>query len=148
MSSTDANKCERLKSFANTVENIFDEKLNKFGDCFRKAKKNITHIQIFDNYGRYYLKRVHGSFKGVLQQFDIEGRRLKDIRKLKSLHKGTKFFEFLYHTQNILYRTISLKKSKNLVCELDQDLQCLVDEEELKHYLKSNLPFFRLQKSL
>ena len=69
----------------------------------------------------------------VLQQFDIEGRRLKDIRKLKSLHKGTKFFEFLYYTQYILYRTISLKNSKNLVCELDQDLQCLVDEEELKH---------------
>ena len=43
MSSADdefhANKCERLKSFENTVENIFDEKLNKFGDCFRKAKK-------------------------------------------------------------------------------------------------------------
>ena len=52
-----ANKCERLKSFENTVKNIFDENLNKFGDCFRKAKKNITHIQIFDNYGRYYLKK-------------------------------------------------------------------------------------------
>ena len=55
MSSADdefhANKSKRLKSFKNTVENIFDEKLNKFGDCFRKAEKTI---QIFDNYGRYY----------------------------------------------------------------------------------------------
>ena len=33
-----ANKNERLKSFENTVKNIFDEKLNKFGDCFEKAK--------------------------------------------------------------------------------------------------------------
>ena len=78
-----ANKCERLKSFENTVKNIFDEKLNKFGDCFEKAKnpKSITHIQIFDNYGRYYLKKVDGSFRGVLQQFDIEGQHLKNIRK-------------------------------------------------------------------
>ena len=58
MCSADANKSERLKSFENTAENIFDEKLNKFGDCFRKAKKkNITHIQILDHYGRYYLKK-------------------------------------------------------------------------------------------
>ena len=28
-----ANKNERLKSFENTVKNIFDEELNKFGDC-------------------------------------------------------------------------------------------------------------------
>ena len=34
-----ANKSERLKSFEKTVENIFDEKLSKFGDYFRKAKK-------------------------------------------------------------------------------------------------------------
>ena len=34
-----ANKSERFKSFEKTVENIFDEKLSKFGDCFRKAKK-------------------------------------------------------------------------------------------------------------
>ena len=142
-----AYKCERLKSFENTVKNIFDEKLNKFSDCFEKAKKNITHIQIFDNYGRYYLKKVDGSFRGVLQQFDIEGCRLKNIRKLKSLHKGTKCFKFLYYTRYILFRTISLKNSKNLVCELDQDLQCLVDEEELRHYLNSTL-LFRLQKSL
>ena len=47
MSSADANKCKRLKSFENTVENIFDEKLNKFGDCFRKAKKkHNTHSNI------------------------------------------------------------------------------------------------------
>ena len=34
-----ANKSERLKSIENTVENIFDEKLNKYDDCLRKAKK-------------------------------------------------------------------------------------------------------------
>ena len=69
-----------------------------------KLKKNITHIQIFDNYGRYYLKKVNnGSFRGVLQQFDKEGCRLKNIRKLKSLHKGTKFFEFLYYLLGIFY---------------------------------------------
>ena len=95
MSSADdefnANKSERLKSFENTVENIFDEKLNKFGDCFRKAKKNITHVQILDNYGRYYLKKVNnGSFRGALQQFDIEGRRL---------YKGNRFFQvFISHS--------------------------------------------------
>ena len=37
-----ANKSERLKSFEKTVENIFDENLSKFGDCFRKAKKHYT----------------------------------------------------------------------------------------------------------
>ena len=42
-----AYKCERLKSFENTVKNIFDEKLNKFGDCFEKAKKkHNTHSNI------------------------------------------------------------------------------------------------------
>ena len=114
-----ANKCERMKSFKNTVKNIFDEKLNKFSDCFEKAKhpESITHIQIFDNYGRYYFKKVDGSFKGVLQQFDIEGRHLKNIRKLKSLQKGTKFKECLYYTRYILFRTVSLKNSKNLVCD-------------------------------
>ena len=149
MSSADdefhANK--RLKSFEKTVENIFYEKLNKFGDCFKKAKKKKHNTRSNTRYGRYYLIKVNnnGSFKGVLQQFDKDGRRLKNIRKLKSLHKGTKFFEFLYYTQYILFRTISLKNSKNLVCELDQDLQCLVDEEELRHYIHSIFPFFRLQ---
>ena len=97
---------EILKSFENMVKNIFDEKLNKFGDCFEKAKnpESITHIQIFDNYGKYYFKKVNGSFKGVLQQFDIEGRRLKNIKKLKSFHNGTKFKEYLHYTQYILFR--------------------------------------------
>ena len=102
MSSADdeshANKSERLKSFEKKVENIFDEKLSKFGDCYRKAKKNITHIQILDNYGRYYL--INGSFKGVLQQFNIEGRHLKNIKR--SLHKDTKFI-FFYITLSIFY---------------------------------------------
>ena len=149
MSSTDdefhANKSERLKSFEKTVENIFDEKLSKFGDCFRKAKKNITHDQIPDNYGRYYLIKVHGSFKDVLQQFNIDGDNHKNIRKLKTLHKDTKFKKKLYYTQYILFRTISLKNSKNLICELDQDLKNLVDEEELRHYINSTFPFFRSQ---
>ena len=151
-----ANKCERLKSFENTVKNIFHEKLNKFSDCFEKTKnpESITHIQIFDYYGRYYFKKVNGCFKGVLQQFDIEGRRLKNIKKLKGLKK------YLYYTHYILFRTISLKNSKNLVCELDQDLKNLVREEELRYYIKNlvgeeelryyiNSTFlFRLSKSL
>ena len=78
MSSTD-DEFERLKSYEKTVENILDEKLSKFGDCFRKAKKNITHVQILDNYGRYYLKKVHGSFKNVLQQFNIDDRTIKTL---------------------------------------------------------------------
>ena len=59
-----ANKNERLKSFENTVKNIFDEKLKKFGDCFEEAKnpESITHIQILDNYGRYYFRKVHHVF--------------------------------------------------------------------------------------
>ena len=41
-----ANKNERLKSFENTVKNIFGEKWNKFGDCFEKAKnpESITTV--------------------------------------------------------------------------------------------------------
>ena len=89
-----ANKSERLKSFEKTVENIFDEKLSKFGNYFRKVKKNITHVQILDNYGRYYLMKVYGSFKNVLQQFNTDGRNHKDIRKLKILHKDIKFKTF------------------------------------------------------
>ena len=80
---------------------MFDEKLNKFGDCFEKAKnpESITHIQIFDNYGGYYFKKVNDSFKDVLQQFDLERQHLKNIRKLKSLHKGTKFKKmFILHS--------------------------------------------------
>ena len=61
------NKSERLKSFENTVKNIFDEKFEKFGDCFEKAKSpgSVTHIQIFDNYGKYYFKKVQ-CFKDAL----------------------------------------------------------------------------------
>ena len=102
MSSTD-DEFERLKSFEKTAENIFDEKLSKFGDCFRKAKKNITHVQILDNYGRYYLKKVHGSFKNVLQQFNIDGQNHKNIRELKTLHKDIKFKKYLYVTLSIFY---------------------------------------------
>ena len=88
-----ANKNERLKSFENTVKNIFDEKFKKFGDCFEKAKnpKSITHIQIFDNYGKYYFRKVNSSFKDVLQQFDIEGQHLENIKELKSLRNDINF---------------------------------------------------------
>ena len=53
-----ANKSERHKSFENTVKDIFDEKLKKFGDCFEKAKTSgsVTHVQIFDNHAKYYFK--------------------------------------------------------------------------------------------
>ena len=98
-----ANKSERLRSFESTVKNIFDEKLKKFCDCFEKAKspESVTHVQIFDNYGKYYFKKVNGSFKGILEQFDIKGRHLKNIKKLKSLHNYTRY---------ILFRTVSSKK--------------------------------------
>ena len=137
-----ANKSERLKSFANTVKNIFDEKLNKFGDCFEKAKssESITHVQIFDNYGKYYLKKVNNNFKDTLQQFDIEGEHLKNIKNLKSLRNNNNFKRSLYYTRYILFKIVS---SKNLMCNqdrvLDQDLKCLVDKEELRHYLGSTL---------
>ena len=144
-----AKKNERLKSFENTVKNIFDEKLNKFGDYFEEAKnpESLTHIQIFDNYGKYYFKKVNGSFKGVLQQFDVDGQHLKNIKNLKSLRNDINFKKYLYYTRYILFRTISLKNLKNLMCELDQDLQCSVDEEELRHYIHSTL-LFRLCESL
>ena len=107
-----AKKNERLKSFENTVKNIFDEKLNKFGDYFEKAKnpESITHIQIFDNYGKYYFKKVNGSFKGVLQQFDVDGWHLKNIKNLKSLRNDINFKKYLYYTRYILFRTVSLEK--------------------------------------
>ena len=105
-----ANKNERLQSFENTVKNIFDEKLNKFGDCFEKAKnpESITHIQIFVNYGKYYFKKVNDSFKGVLQQFDVDGQHLKNIKNLKSLRNDINFKKYLYYNRYILFRTVSL----------------------------------------
>ena len=145
------NKSERLKSFENTVKNIFDEKLNKFGDCFEKARspESITHVQIFDNYGNYYFKKVNNNFKDTLQQFDIKGRDLKNIKNLRSfLRNNINFKRFRYYTRYILFRTVS---SKNLKCNqdyvLDQDFECLVDEEELKHYT-SYTRLFRLCESL
>ena len=153
-----ANKNERLKSFENTVKNIFDEKFKKFGDCFEKAKNPecVTHIQILDNYGRYYLRKVQHCFKDDLHQFDIDGwDPLKNIENLKSLHKDDIEFRreylFIYYPQFILFRTVSLKNSKNLIYnqndEEDQDLQRLVEEEELRHYLHST-ELFRLCESL
>ena len=145
-----ANKSERLKSFKNTVKNIFDEKLKTLGDCFEKAKTSgsVTHVQIFDNYGKYYFKKAYGSFKGVLRQFDIDGRHFENVKNLKSLRNNINFERLRYYTQYILFRTVSLKNSNNLMCELDQDLgECLVDEEELRHYLINTL-LFRLCESL
>ena len=112
-----ANKSERLQSFENNVKNIFDEKLKKFGDCFEKAKTlgSVTHFQIFDNYGKYYFKKVYGSFKGVLRQFDIDGRHLENVTNLKSLRNNINFNnKYLYYTRYILFRTVSLKNSKRL----------------------------------
>ena len=123
----------------------------KFGNCFEKAKspESVTQVQIFDNYGKYYFKKVNGSFKGVLEQFDIKGRLLKNIKKLKSLRNDINFKKYLYYTRYILFRTVS---SKNLMCnhdcELYQDLEeCLENEEELRHYVHSTL-LFRLCESL
>ena len=134
-----ANKSKILKSFENTVKNIFDEKLNKFGDCFEKAKSPVTHGQIFDNYGKYYFKKVYNNdFRYTLQEFAIEGRHLKNVKR--SLLNNINFRRFLYYTRYILFRTVS---SKNLMCNqdcvLDQDLECLVDEEELRYYQGSTL---------
>ena len=145
-----ANKSERLRSFENTVKNIFDKKLKKFGDCFEKAKspESVTQVQIFDNYGKYYFKKVHCSFEDTLQQFDIEDRHLKNIKNLKSRRNNINFKRSLYYIRYILFRTVS---SKNLMCnrdcELDQDLECLVDEEELRHY-RGSTHLFRLCESL
>ena len=63
-----ANKSERLRSFEDTVKNIFDEKLKIFGDCVEKAKspESVTHVQIFDSYGKYYFKKVSTSFLRAL----------------------------------------------------------------------------------
>ena len=147
-----ANKSQRLQSFENKVKNIFDEKLKKIGDCFEKAKtsRSVTHVQIFDNHGKYYFKKAYRSFKGVLRQFDIDGRHLENVKKnLKSLRNNINFNnKYLYYTRYILFRTVSLKNSKDLICELDQDLkECLVNEEELRHCVNSTL-LFRLCESL
>ena len=85
-----ANKSEKLRSFENTVKNIFDEKLKKFGDdCFEKAKnlENVTHVQIFDNYGNYYFKKVNNNFRDTLREFDIKGRHLNNVKNFNSLRK-------------------------------------------------------------
>ena len=137
-----AKKSERLRTFENTVKNIFDEKLKKIGDCFEEAKssESVTHVQIFDNYVKYYFKEVHNSFEGTPQWFDIEG--LREGRHINKYYNNS-----LDYTKYILFRTVSLKNSKNLMCELDQDLECFVDEEELRHYRGSTL-LFRLCESL
>ena len=128
-----------------------NKKKKKFVDCFEKAKSPeiVTHVQIFDNYGKYYFKKVYGRFKGVLRQFDIDGRHLENVKNLKSLRNNINFNnKYLYYTRYILFRIVSLKNSKKLICELDQDLEeCLVDEEELRHYVNSTL-LFRLCESL
>ena len=96
-----ANKSERLRSFENTVKNIFDEKLKKIGDCFEKAKspESVTHVQIFSNYGKYSFKKVDGSFKDTLRQFDIKSRHLENIKNLKSLRNDINFKKiFILHS--------------------------------------------------
>ena len=97
-------KAKDLDHSKTRFKNIFDEKLKKIGDCFEKAESlgSVTHVQIFDNYGKYYFKKANGSFKGVLQQFDIEGQHLKNIKKLKSLRNDINFKEY-YITLGISY---------------------------------------------
>ena len=135
------NISEGLRSFENTAKNIFDAKLKRFGDCFEEAKspESVTHVQIFNNYGKYYFKKVSNSFEGTLNCFDIEG-----LREGRSNNKMNNSRDY---TKYILFRTVSLKNTKNLMCVLDQDLECLVDEEELRHYRGSTL-LFRLYESL
>ena len=108
-----ANKNERLKSFKNTVENIFDEKLKKIGHCIEKAKNpgSITHIQILDNYGRYYFIKLQHCFKDDLNQFDEDGRNpSKNIENLKSLQEDDVEFRrkyiIIYYPHFILFRTV------------------------------------------
>ena len=137
-----ANKSERLKSFENTVKNIFDEKLKKIGDCFEKAKipESVTTSKYLTIMENITLKKVNNNFKGTLRDFDIERQHPKNVRNLKSLHNNINFKRYLYYTRYILFSTVS---SKNLMCNqdrvLDQDLECFVDEEELRHYVGSNL---------
>ena len=152
-----AKKSERLRSFENTVKNIFDEKLKKkkkkkekkkkkkkkkIGDCFEEGKslEGVTHVQIFNNNGKYYFKEVHNSFEGTLQWIDIEG--LREGRHINKYYNNSRDY-----TKYILFRTVSLKNSNNFMCELDQDLECLGDEEELRHY-RGSILLFRLCESL
>ena len=87
-----ANKSERLRSFEDTVKNIFDEKLKIFGDCFGEAKSplNVTHVQIFYRDGTYYFRKIHRSLKQTLAWFDEENRNSK---------------------RYILYRSVSMKNT-------------------------------------
>ena len=73
------NKNERLKSFESMLKNIFDEKLNKFGNCYEKPKnsKNITHVQIFDCYGNYYFITIYNNLSKSLMRFDEEDKNSK-----------------------------------------------------------------------
>ena len=75
-------KAKDLNHSKTQLKYIFDKKLNKFGDCFEKTKnqESVTHVQIFDDYGKCYLKKVNGSFKGVLRQFDVDRRHLKNSK--------------------------------------------------------------------
>ena len=125
--------------------------LKKIGDCFGKAKspESITHVHIFDNYGKYYFKKVNNNFKGTLQQFDIGGQHFKNVKNLKSLLRNNiNLKRSRYYTRYILFRTVSSKSLMcNQDCVLDQDLECLVDEEKLRYYVGYTI-LFRLCESL
>ena len=99
-------KNERLRSFEDTVKNSFDEKLKILDDCFEEAKSSeiVTHVQIFDNHGRYYFIKVVNSFRDTLQCFNIKG-----------WPRNMKYKSWSDITRYILFRTVSLKKKKNSI---------------------------------
>ena len=72
-------KSERLKSFEATVKNIFDKKLQKFNNISEKPKgpSKITHVQIFDCFGNYYFRVVHGNLSKTLMWFDAQDKDSK-----------------------------------------------------------------------
>ena len=114
------NKSERLKSFEATVKNIFDKKLQKFGNIFEQPKRpsKITHVQIFNCFGNYYFRQAHKKIIKTLMCFDEEDKSGKTF---------------------ILFRAVSLKPH---ICfhrdyEIDHDFTGLVNNEELKHYTLS-----------
>ena len=130
-----ANKSERLRSFEATVKNIFDKELQKFDNIFEKPTRpsKITHVQIFDCFGNYYFRVVHGKLINTLIWFDVQDK------------SGKRY---------ILFRAGYLNPNEldpyNCSCckyEIERDLNTLVNNEELKHYTL-NTCLFRLDESL
>ena len=115
----------------------------------RKLKNpgSITHVQILDNYGKYYFKKVNGSFKGVLEQFDVDGQHLKNIKNLKSLCNGINFTKYLYYTRYILFRTVVVSKCGGWLSSLKQNPHFINSLTRL-NLLKIAPPFMKAPTSL